>query len=102
LRNDGYNFKVTNLKNGQAVAILSQNATPVAGALISNKTGSLISDDCCTIIGNDAAGLIGIDAATLKNLAAISFADQGTKFHFSSRLKVIKATGRGRIVLKKK
>ncbi len=102
LRLENYTVKTTGLKNNQSAAIFYQNGTPVASALISNAGGYLVGNDGASLIGNDSAGLIGLDGSTLRNLSVLSFADMATKFTQASGMRYIKASGRGRLVMKKR
>jgi hypothetical protein len=91
MQSNGYTVSVTALANNQSKVTFLQNGTAVAVGLIGNDAGSLIGNDAGSLVGNDGA-----------SLAAISFADVATKFTQASGIKYVKASGRGRIVFKKR
>jgi hypothetical protein len=91
MQNNGYTVSLKALANNQTRVTFLQNGTAVAAGLIGNDAGSLVGNDGASLIGNDVAGL-----------AAISFADVSTKFTQASGIKYVKASGRGRIVFKKR
>lgn len=102
LRNDGYNAKTILLDKNQSATIFYQNGAAVAGALISNKAGSILGENGLGLISVDHARLIGMDHASLQKLAAVSFADVSTKFTQAAGIKYLKASGRGRLIMKKR
>jgi len=102
LRNDGLTVRTTPLDNNQSAAIFYNNGSPISGALISNKGGSLLGENGLGLISVDHARLIGMDHASLKSLSVVSYADVSTKFTQSAGIKYLKASGRGRIIMKKR
>lgn len=100
---NGYNIKVTTLTNDRSAAVFYEGNDPVAIALISNKGGGLISENSTALISVDHARLIGSDHATLNGLPLVSFTDVNSKSLLGvSKKSARKASGRGKIVFKKR
>lgn len=102
-QSNGYNIKTTALPNDQSAVVYWEDNQPVAWALISNKGGGLIGDATSTLISVDHARLMGVDPAVLKDLPVISYADVNSKSLMAvKKSSAKKASGRGRIIFKKR